>query len=100
MQKLISVASRSRRAIIIGVIILGVLLLIFRYDCLSIVGDFLIVRDNIHPAQVIHVIAGDDYRTDYAIRLYKQGFGKILFLRGDGANPINIITASMGRNYR
>ena len=44
-----------------------------------------------HPADVIHVIAGDDYRTDYAIQLYKQGFGQDTFLhRRDGARSIFI----------
>jgi uncharacterized SAM-binding protein YcdF (DUF218 family) len=31
---------------------------------------------------VIHVIAGDDYRTDYALQLYEQGYGKVLFFTG------------------
>ena len=31
------------------------------------VADFLIIQDNPAPADVIHVIAGDDYRTEYAI---------------------------------
>jgi len=37
------------------------------------IGDFLVVEDDLRPADVIHIIAGDDYRTDYAIQLYQQG---------------------------
>ena len=45
-------------------------------------GDFLIVEGHLYPADVIHVIAGDDYRTDYAIQLYKQGFARTIFFTG------------------
>ena len=47
-----------------------------------LIGDFLFMQDTLHPADVIHVIAGEDYRTDYAVRLYEQGFGKTLFFTG------------------
>lgn len=46
------------------------------------IGDFLVVEDDLRPADVIHIIAGDDYRTDYAIQLYQQGYGKTLFFTG------------------
>ena len=46
------------------------------------IGDFLIVQDTLKPADVIHVIAGEDYRTDYAFQLYKQGYGKTVFFTG------------------
>jgi uncharacterized SAM-binding protein YcdF (DUF218 family) len=45
-------------------------------------GKFLIVQDNLYPADVIHVIAGEDYRTEYAIQLYKDGFAKTIFFTG------------------
>jgi uncharacterized SAM-binding protein YcdF (DUF218 family) len=45
-------------------------------------GDFLVVKDTLKPGDVIHVIAGEDYRTDYAIQLFRQGFGKVLFFTG------------------
>ncbi len=45
-------------------------------------GDFLIIQDTLKPADVIHVIAGDDYRTDYAFQLYQQGYGKTVFFTG------------------
>lgn len=46
------------------------------------IGDYLVVRDQIKPADVIHVIAGEDYRTEYAIQLYQQGYGRRLFFTG------------------
>jgi uncharacterized SAM-binding protein YcdF (DUF218 family) len=46
------------------------------------VGDYLIIEDRLVPADVIHVIAGTDDRTDYAIQLYKQGYGKQIFFTG------------------
>jgi uncharacterized SAM-binding protein YcdF (DUF218 family) len=45
-------------------------------------ADYLIVQDNPASAEVIHVIAGDDYRTEYAIQLYKQGLAKAIFFTG------------------
>jgi uncharacterized SAM-binding protein YcdF (DUF218 family) len=46
------------------------------------IGNFLIVQDNLYPADVIHVIAGADYRTEYAIQLYQQGFARKIFFTG------------------
>ncbi len=64
----------------IGLVALGgALLFIFRGQWLLALGDFLVVRDDLHPADVIHVIAGDDYRTDYAVQIFKQGRGKMIF---------------------
>jgi uncharacterized SAM-binding protein YcdF (DUF218 family) len=61
---------------------LCLLLFIFRERWLLGIGDFLIVEDRLQPADVIHVIAGEDYRTDYAIQLYKHGYAKKLFFTG------------------
>lgn len=61
---------------------LGISLFLLREPFLLTIGDLLIVQDNLEPADVIHIIAGDDYRTDYAIQLYKQGFGKVIFFTG------------------
>ncbi len=54
----------------------------FPAQTIGAIGDALIVRDNLAPVDVIHVIAGDDYRTQYAIQLYQQGYAKILFFTG------------------
>jgi uncharacterized SAM-binding protein YcdF (DUF218 family) len=46
------------------------------------IGDFLLIQDDLTRVDVIHVIAGDDYRTEYAIQLYKQGYASRLFFTG------------------
>lgn len=46
------------------------------------VGNFLVIKDRLQQADVIHTIAGPDYRMDYAIDLYKQRYGKKLFFTG------------------
>jgi len=68
--------------IIASLAVVIIALMLFRAQWLLWVGDFLIVQDTLRPADVIHVIAGEDYRTDYAIQLYKQGFGEHLFFAG------------------
>ena len=70
------------------VALLGVGLFLDRESMLQAIGDFLVVRDELQPAEVIHVIAGPDYRTDYAIRLYQQGNGERIFFTG-GWYPIH-----------
>src|SRR6185369_3491184 len=74
--------SRKRMKIAIGIAVVCLLLFLFREQWLIAIGNFLIVDDKLHPADVIHVIAGDDYRTDYAIQLYKQGYAKTIFFTG------------------
>lgn len=64
------------------VILIGVLMFFSREPILLAVGDFLVIRDELQPADVIHVIAGDDDRTDYAIQLYQKGYGKLIFFTG------------------
>ncbi|MEW6179444.1 MAG: YdcF family protein [Chloroflexota bacterium] len=55
---------------------------IFYPYLLMAIGQFLIIRDPLQHSDVIHVIAGEDYRTDYAIRLYLQGYADYLFFTG------------------
>jgi uncharacterized SAM-binding protein YcdF (DUF218 family) len=74
--------SQVKMKILLGFICLSIILILFRKQWLLFIGDFLFVHDALHPADVIHVIAGDDYRTDYAIQLYDQGFAKTLFFTG------------------
>jgi len=57
-------------------------LFMFRQQILQKIGNFLIVTSDLYPVDVIHVIAGDDYRTEYAIQLYKQGYAKYIFFTG------------------
>jgi len=67
---------------LIGLIGLSIVLVLFREPWLMFIGDFLVIQDTLRPADVIHAIAGQDYRTDYAIQLYEQGFGRTLFFTG------------------
>lgn len=60
----------------------SVLIFMFREQILSAIGDYLMLNDELKPADVIHVIAGDDNRTYYAIELYKEGYGKYIFFTG------------------
>jgi uncharacterized SAM-binding protein YcdF (DUF218 family) len=74
--------SATRMKILLGWASLGIVLILFREQWLMLIGDFLVIQDNLHRAEVIHVIAGEDYRTDYAIQLYEQGLGRTLFFTG------------------
>jgi uncharacterized SAM-binding protein YcdF (DUF218 family) len=67
---------------IASAILLGAAALLNREKILLAVGNYLVIQDRLVPADVIHVIAGDDYRTEYAIHLYKQGYAKYIFFTG------------------
>ncbi len=82
MYKAISCVSPLKMKILLGLIGLSIVLVLFREQWLPGIGDFLFIHDTLHPADVIHVVAGEDYRTDYAIPLYNQGFAKNLFFTG------------------
>jgi uncharacterized SAM-binding protein YcdF (DUF218 family) len=83
MREFLSRFFHSKTKVLIGLLALaGILLFVFRDPWRLALGDFLIVRDDLRPADVIHVIAGDDYRTDYAVQLFKQGLGKTIFFTG------------------
>jgi uncharacterized SAM-binding protein YcdF (DUF218 family) len=68
--------------IAVAVVLACATLFLARRPILLAVGDFLVVRDDLRPADVIAVISGPDDRTDYAIQLYKQGYGKQIFFTG------------------
>jgi uncharacterized SAM-binding protein YcdF (DUF218 family) len=75
--------SKPKLVISLPLLVFGVLVISILYEpILLAIGDFLVIQDELHPADVIHVIAGEDYRTEYAIQLYKQGYGKTLFFTG------------------
>lgn len=71
--------------VVIVVLFVGTLFLV-REPLLLAVGDFLVIQDDLQPADVIHVIAGQDHRTKYALKLYQQGLGKQLFFTGGWCN--------------
>lgn len=83
--------------IIFPMFLLCAILFLTRESILLAVGDFLVVQDKLQPADVIHVIAGSDYRTDYAIQLYKQGYGKMIFFTGGWCSLHNLYHGQHGR---
>jgi uncharacterized SAM-binding protein YcdF (DUF218 family) len=68
--------------LLIAVFLLWIALMKVREQIGLRVGNFLIVQDSPAPADIIHVIAGDDFRTEYAIQLYKRGFASTIFFTG------------------
>lgn len=68
--------------VMIGVVIVGAGVFLFGERILAFTGNFLVIEDKLQRADVIHVIAGPDERTDYAIQLYQQGYGKKIFFTG------------------
>jgi uncharacterized SAM-binding protein YcdF (DUF218 family) len=68
-----------------------------RERILQAAGDFLIVQDELQPADLIHVISGPDNRTDYGIELFKQGFAREIFFTGGWCKEIQGIHAERGR---
>jgi uncharacterized SAM-binding protein YcdF (DUF218 family) len=83
--------------ILIAVVLLSATLFLTRDHILLAVGDFLVVQDKLQPADVIHVIAGADFRTDYAIHLYKQGYGRQIFFTGGWCPDLRDYHGQRGR---
>lgn len=74
---------RASRRIIVGALAgITVLVLVAHESILMAIGDFLVISDTLKPADVIHVVSGADYRTDYAVRLYNQHLGRQIFFTG------------------
>lgn len=67
---------------ILFIILFFICNLLFTRYILSPMGDYLVIQDNLHPSDMIHVIAGEDYRNNYAVQLYKQGYAKVIFYTG------------------
>jgi uncharacterized SAM-binding protein YcdF (DUF218 family) len=83
--------------IAVAVALLGTILFLARRPILLAIGDFLLVQDELHPADVIHVISGPDDRTDYAIQLYQQGYGGRIFFTGGWCTFHNYYHGQHGR---
>ena len=77
-------------------ILIMVLVIVLRIPVLLMLGDFLVIHDNLHPADVIHVISGLDYRTDYGIQLMKEGYGRQIFFTGPWCSEIQDVHANRG----
>lgn len=89
---------KRRHIAIVTLTVLGTILFLAHEPILLAIGDFLIVNDDLQPADVIHVIAGEDYRTDYAIQLYQQGYGKQIFFTGGWCVSHNLYHGQHGRD--
>ncbi len=89
---------RTRMTLIVGaVVLLGLTLFLYRARILLAVGNFLVVQDKLQPADVIHVIAGPEAQIDYAIQLYKEGYGKSIFFTGGWCSFHNFYHGQHGR---
>lgn len=88
--------SRQLKVLAVASVLGGVLFLAHE-TILSAVGDFLVTGDNLAPADVIHVIAGPDERTDYAIQLYQRGYAKKIFFTGGWCRFHNYFHGQRGK---
>jgi uncharacterized SAM-binding protein YcdF (DUF218 family) len=79
------------------VFLLCVALFLARERILLAIGDFLVIQDGLRPVDVIHVIAGPEDRANYAIWLYKQGYGKQLYFTGGWCTFHNLYHGQHGR---
>lgn len=70
---------------VLALVLLAVVVCLSWRPVLLAVGGFLVVQDELVPADVIHVVSGPNYRVDHSIQLYQQGYGKQLFLTGRGS---------------
>jgi uncharacterized SAM-binding protein YcdF (DUF218 family) len=86
---------RTKFLVALGVLLL-ILFLTYEHILLA-VGDFLVVEDKLQPADIIHVICGPDHRTDYAIQLYHQGFGKSIFFTGGWCSTHKVYHGEHGK---
>jgi uncharacterized SAM-binding protein YcdF (DUF218 family) len=81
----------------IALVLLSATLFLIHDHILLAVGDFLVVQDKLQPADVIHVIAGPDHRTDYGINLYQLGYGRQIFFTGGWCTLHNEYHGQRGR---
>ena len=75
-------ARKKAGLVVAAIALIGLTLFLAREPILFKVGDFLVVQDKVQVVDVIHVIAGPDEYTDYAARLFQQGYGKRIFFTG------------------
>ena len=73
----------QRKSVLLGggIALLVCLFLIYKPVLLSI-GGFLVVEDDLKPADLIHVLGGGFDRLDYGLQLYEQGYGQRIFITG------------------
>ncbi len=81
----------------IGLLLLVALAAALRIPFLRAVGDFLVIQDDLHPADILHVVSGPDYRTDYGIELVQQGYAKTIFFTGPWCDEVQDVHADRGK---
>jgi uncharacterized SAM-binding protein YcdF (DUF218 family) len=79
------------------IIAIGVIFSVNYEPILFFIGNFLIVEDELQPADVIHVIAGPNYRSDYAIQLFKEGYARQIFFTGAWCPIHNVNHSEFGK---
>jgi len=91
---------RKKKTGILLVIVLSFVILFLTHErILYAVGNFLVIKDRLESADVIHIIAGLDHRMKYGINLYKQGYGKKLFFTGGWCSSLKQNHAKLGRKH-
>lgn len=82
---------RRLRSYLLGLVTLLVLSIVFDHrSILASLGQFLTVKreEELQPADMIHVLGGRLERTEYALQLYRQGYGRNLFFTGKEMAPL------------
>ncbi len=77
--------------------ILIVVLMVLHEPILTLIGDFLALKSQMQKADIVHVISGPDYRTDYGIELVKAGYSPKIFITGGWCDEINEYHGERGR---
>jgi uncharacterized SAM-binding protein YcdF (DUF218 family) len=74
----------QRKSVLLGggIILLLVGLFLAHKPILLGIGSFLVVEDNLKPADLIHILGGGFDRLDYGLQLYEQGYGQRIFITG------------------
>jgi uncharacterized SAM-binding protein YcdF (DUF218 family) len=79
----------------IGALLLA--LVLFHRPIFIGLGDFLAEKSVIQPADILHVISGPDYRSDYGIELVKEGYASDIFFTGGWCDEIQGYHGERGR---
>lgn len=83
---------RYNRLAILGVIIvlLSFPVITYRY-WLPEVAEYLIVQDELSPADVIVVISGDGSRYQYGVKLFNEGYAKYILFNYNKEDVFNVV---------
>jgi uncharacterized SAM-binding protein YcdF (DUF218 family) len=77
--------SRKTIFVLSLVVVLPILLYVFRFQALAGIGDFLVIRDQLEPADIIYILNGDPtVRPYHAAELFGQGLApKVVIARAE-----------------